>query len=64
MLGLLGGLGTGALEGRYEQKLLQRKLFEELQKEYTERQLKANELLPEEKTSNKLPLLVPVFLLK
>lgn len=50
MLGLLGGLGTGALEGKYEQKLLQRKLFEELQKQYTERQLKANELLPEEKT--------------
>ncbi|BAO99485.1 hypothetical protein [Wolbachia endosymbiont of Cimex lectularius] len=50
MLGLLGGLGTGALEGKYEQRLSQRKILEELQKQYTERQLKANELLPEEKT--------------
>ncbi|WCR59879.1 MAG: hypothetical protein PG978_001331 [Wolbachia endosymbiont of Ctenocephalides felis wCfeF] len=37
-------------EGKYEQKLSQRKILEELQKQYTERQLKANELLPEEKT--------------
>ncbi|WP_265030188.1 hypothetical protein [Wolbachia endosymbiont (group A) of Philonthus cognatus] len=49
MLGLLSGLGKGALEGKYEQRLLERKRFEEFQKQYMEQQLKAQELLPGEK---------------
>lgn len=49
MLGLLSGLGKGALEGKYEQRLLERKRFEEWQKQYMEQQLKAQELLPGEK---------------
>ncbi|WP_264338231.1 hypothetical protein [Wolbachia endosymbiont (group A) of Cheilosia soror] len=49
MLGLLSGLGRGALESKYEQKLLQRKRFEEWQKQYIEQQLKAQELSNEEK---------------
>lgn len=36
MLGLLSGLGKGALESKYEQKLLQRKRFEEWQKQQME----------------------------
>ncbi|WP_264337308.1 VIT1/CCC1 transporter family protein [Wolbachia endosymbiont (group B) of Dolichovespula media] len=36
MLGLLSGLGRGALESKYEQKLLQRKRFEEWQKQQME----------------------------
>ena len=36
MLGLLSGLGKGALDSKYEQKLLQRKRFEEWQKERME----------------------------
>ncbi|BEP32245.1 MAG: hypothetical protein WBIAU2_04720 [Wolbachia endosymbiont of Drosophila biauraria] len=49
MLGLLSGLGKGALEGKYEQRLLERKRFEEFQKQHMEQQLKAQELLPDEK---------------
>lgn len=36
MLGLLSGLGRGVLDSKYEQKLHQRKLFEEWQKQQTE----------------------------
>lgn len=36
MLGLLSGLGRGALDSKYEQKLWQRKRFEEWQKQQTE----------------------------
>lgn len=36
MLGLLSGLGRGALDSKYEQKLHQRKLFEEWRKQQTE----------------------------
>lgn len=36
MLGLLSGLGRGALDSKYEQKLHQRKLFEEWQKQQME----------------------------
>lgn len=36
MLGLLSGLGRGMLDSKYEQKLLQRKRFEEWQKERME----------------------------
>ncbi|MGL9778829.1 MAG: hypothetical protein ACR5K5_00900 [Wolbachia sp.] len=49
MLGLLSGLGKGALEGKYERKLLERKRFEEWQKQCMEQQLKAQELSNEEK---------------
>lgn len=46
MLGLLSGLGKGALEGKYERE---QKRFEEWQKQYMEQQLKAQELSNEEK---------------
>ncbi|WP_395463555.1 hypothetical protein [Wolbachia endosymbiont of Cantharis cryptica] len=49
MLGLLSGLGQGVFESKYQQKMLERKRFEEWQKQYMEQQLKAQELLPEEK---------------
>ncbi|RDD34960.1 hypothetical protein Wcon_00923 [Wolbachia endosymbiont of Cylisticus convexus] len=49
MLGLLSGLGRGVFESKYEQKLLQRKRFEDWQKQYVEQQLKTQELSNEEK---------------
>lgn len=49
MLGLLSGLGKGMLDSKYEQKLWQRRRFEDWQKQYMEQQLKTQELLPDEK---------------